>query len=760
MMGISGGDRKKPKGGWTACYFCNTKDHSAKGFSKEVRKEHCKAAKSKCKKCSAVGHFTDCCVPGKTSPGKKAKVAAVSVEETAAAAVAPAVAPPAVSAALATGPAASLSSVAQVSDYHFDPNRYAGDNLDNGSWWAFEAVKPISSRRIWAAMEAQTTGKALGHFLFDKINNVWKSASPPGHAAKHVKVEIDRMSYKNQGRTKMNRKSLDKWSFPDSGAQVTLISPKLVRALGGEGLVQQASLQIKGATGHVLKTSGCLFIVITRKDEQTGVFQKTHQQAYISADVDSVVLSREAMESLKLVSDLDDRKKANVSLISNTLMQPLYANPVSPVISQRLGKSSSPVPVASDVMGKSSSPGGVPAAGASLRASGMESSRLQLESTYVRERHRSLCPTRAGAGVHSTHVKVLPGLKPSSAGEARLKAQTGLEPSSAVGAKSEYVEYNPSDRVQGGQVTLDLLATHNVDFPASKVSLSDLKVNTDPEHKCRGSLPLKNGILTCGCYIRKEAPDPISYKDVVGFENMSRDALRRLIIQQYAQSGFNNCRIQPLRMMRGSPLRLFVDKSVKPVAIHKAEIIPVHLKARVKADLDRDVRLGILEKVDINSPVKWLSRMLVTLKKDGSPRRIIDFKNLNNAIPRQTNITMSPFLCASACPTNKNKSILDAKDGYHSVELEEGESRVVTEFLCEFGRYRCVQGLICSGDAYTHRFDNITSKFQNVVRCVDDSLLWEDDLKSSFDLVCKYLSTCSKGGINFNRLRSEQTPKN
>ena len=38
-----------------------------------------------------------------------------------------------------------------------------------------------------------------------------------------------------------------------------------------------------------------------------------------------------------------------------------------------------------------------------------------------------------------------------------------------------------------------------------------------------------------------------------------------------------------------------------------------------------------------------------------------------------------------------------------------------------------------------------------MVRCVDDSLLWEDDLKSSFDLVCRYLSTCSRGGINLNR---------
>ena len=114
---------------------------------------------------------------------------------------------------------------------------------------------------------------------------------------------------------------------------------------------------------------------------------------------------------------------------------------------------------------------------------------------------------------------------------------------------------------------------------------------------------------------------------------------------------------------------MFVNPDEKAVAIHKAAIIPIHLKAKVKADLDRDVRLGILEKVNINSPVKWLSCMLVTMKKDGSPRRIIDYKNLNNAVPRQTNITQSPFMCASACPPRKKKSILDEKDGYHSVPL-------------------------------------------------------------------------------------------
>ena len=146
--------------------------------------------------------------------------------------------------------------------------------------------------------------------------------------------------------------------------------------------------------------------------------------------------------------------------------------------------------------------------------------------------------------------------------------------------------------------------------------------------------------------------------------------------------------------------------------------------------------------------------MLVTMQKDSSPRRIIDYKNLNNAVPCQTNITQSPIMCASACPPRKKKSILDAKDGYHSVPLKKGESQAVTEFLCACGRYRCNgsgQGFICSGDAYTHRFDNITSQFTNVVQCVDDSLLWEDDMKSSFDLICRYLSTWPRNCVNFNK---------
>ena len=101
------------------------------------------------------------------------------------------------------------------------------------------------------------------------------------------------------------------------------------------------------------------------------------------------------------------------------------------------------------------------------------------------------------------------------------------------------------------------------------MSLSDLKPSTDPEVKCKGTVQLKNEILTCWCFVRSEAPDPLTHQDVAGFDSMSKDSLRRLIIKLYAKSGFNNCRIQPLKMMNSDkPLQLFVDPTVHLLCEH------------------------------------------------------------------------------------------------------------------------------------------------------------------------------------------------
>ena len=105
----------------------------------------------------------------------------------------------------------------------------------------------------------------------------------------------------------------------------------------------------------------------------------------------------------------------------------------------------------------------------------------------------------------------------------------------------------------GGKLTLDLIASHIQDNPNtignSQVSPRDLKPVRDPDFQWRGTLTLKNGILTCGCFVRADAPNPITHKDVAGFDAMSSEVLRKLIITKYIKSGFNNCKIQPLKIM-------------------------------------------------------------------------------------------------------------------------------------------------------------------------------------------------------------------
>ena len=127
--------------------------------------------------------------------------------------------------------------------------------------------------------------------------------------------------------------------------------------------------------------------------------------------------------------------------------------------------------------------------------------------------------------------------------------------------------------------------------------------------------------------------------------------------------------------MNGSPpLRLHLDDIVKPVACHRAGNIPLHFVNQVKADLDRDVRLGVIRKVLGNTPVdSFLSWMVVATKKSGKPRRTVDFKALNRACPRQTHLVEPPFWQANRIPSKTWKTCLDAKEGYHSIPIAETE---------------------------------------------------------------------------------------
>ena len=99
---------------------------------------------------------------------------------------------------------------------------------------------------------------------------------------------------------------------------------------------------------------------------------------------------------------------------------------------------------------------------------------------------------------------------------------------------------------------------------------------------------------TCSCP-KRETPPPVPKELPFPDTPENRGRLRDWILDRYASSAFNQCEHQPLPLMRDSPpIQLHEDPKAKPYVIHKPHPLPI--------ELDRDVRIGVLEQVPIGDP--------------------------------------------------------------------------------------------------------------------------------------------------------------
>ena len=95
----------------------------------------------------------------------------------------------------------------------------------------------------------------------------------------------------------------------------------------------------------------------------------------------------------------------------------------------------------------------------------------------------------------------------------------------------------------------------------------------------------------------------------------------------------------------------------------------------MKVDIDRDVALGVLQKIPDNTPTKCLFRMVIA---NGDPRRTIDYKPLNKKTPCKTSHLKTNFHFASSIPSHKKKTVVDAWIIYHLVPLHPDDYDLTT----------------------------------------------------------------------------------
>lgn len=260
-----------------------------------------------------------------------------------------------------------------------------------------------------------------------------------------------------------------------------------------------------------------------------------------------------------------------------------------------------------------------------------------------------------------------------------------------------------------------------------------------------------NDLHTCDC--PKRAPPPPKPSELpFAATNENRHLLENYLLDYYSSSAFNTCTHQPLQMMKTTMMRLMIDDDVQPRVHHKPIPVPLHWQEKVKAAIDADCRMGVLEQVPIGEPVTYCHQMILSSRSNGEPRRTVDFQELNSHAIRETHHTQSPFHLARSIPHNTVKSVFDCWNGYHSVPLHP-DDRHLTTFITPWGRYRYKvgpQGYSVTGDGYTRRFDAIVCDIQRKVQCIDDACLWDSNLKEAFFHAVDWLDTCAQHGITLN----------
>ena len=126
--------------------------------------------------------------------------------------------------------------------------------------------------------------------------------------------------------------------------------------------------------------------------------------------------------------------------------------------------------------------------------------------------------------------------------------------------------------------------------------------------------------------------------------------MKAWVEKRFAASTFNKCPHQPLPAITGPPLKIHVDPNAKPVAFLKPSSVPLHWQKQVEDELERDVALGVIERVPHGEPTVWCSRMVVSRRSDGGPRRTTDSSHMNQFCTREAHGSKSPFarkVCAS-----------------------------------------------------------------------------------------------------------------
>ncbi len=193
------------------------------------------------------------------------------------------------------------------------------------------------------------------------------------------------------------------------------------------------------------------------------------------------------------------------------------------------------------------------------------------------------------------------------------------------------------------------------------------------------------------------------------------------------------------------------NNETRPLHINVPKATPVHHKKAADALIQKLLKEGVIERVPANEPSEWCSMGFFVPKPNSEDVRLVtDFRRLNMEVKR----AVKPFpstrdIIRGVEAKSKFFCKMDAVQGYFQLPLAE-ESRPLTTFILESGRYRYLKGpmgLCATNDAFCEATDRAFEGQKGTQKIVDDGLTGGHDLPHLESRVRKILNKCRELNI-------------
>lgn len=181
-----------------------------------------------------------------------------------------------------------------------------------------------------------------------------------------------------------------------------------------------------------------------------------------------------------------------------------------------------------------------------------------------------------------------------------------------------------------------------------------------------------------------------------------------------------------------------------------ARKIPHAIRPLVKKELDKMVKLGVIEPIKESTPAV---SPLVIVQKKGKIRICMDPTELNKNIRRRHFPLKTVEEIAAKVNGAKFFTKLDCNKGFWQIKVTERSSKYLT-FSTPWGRFRCLRlpfGVVSAPEVFAGSLTELLQHIENVEVAMDDILIYADTIEKLEKITNEVIKTLNEAGMTLNK---------